>query len=73
MRRVFTISAAILGFLVGATAAFLVLDVWLGQPELAGSKLSVVIALAPAVGGYELADRMWGWVAARRDGRPAAT
>jgi hypothetical protein len=66
MRRAVTIFAGFVGFLVGVTLAFLVLDVWMGRPELAGSKLSVVIALAPAIGAYEVTDRLWGWLAGRR-------
>lgn len=73
MRRAFTVFAGLIGFLIGVTAAFLILDVGLGRPELAGSKLSVVIALAPALGAYELADRMCGWLAARRTPEPAST
>ena len=59
MRRFVSIFVGFIGFLVGALTAFVVLDVWLGRPELAGSKLSIVIALAPAIFGYELTDRVW--------------
>lgn len=58
MIRVLPWGIALLGFLVGAVLAFVVLDVWLGMPDAGGSKLSVVIALAPAIAGYDLTSRL---------------
>ena len=52
MLRVIPWLAAVAGFLIGVTLSYLILEEWL-QWGGAGSKLSVVIALAPAIGAYE--------------------
>jgi len=59
MRRLFCASSAFFGLLLGATLSWAIFDLGLGRPELAGSKLSVAIALFGAVLGWEVADRGW--------------
>ncbi|HHO53129.1 MAG TPA: hypothetical protein ENK18_20200 [Deltaproteobacteria bacterium] len=58
MIRVLPWVAAFAGFTVGIVLAFFVLDVLLGVPDAGGSRLSVVIALAPAIAGYDLTSRL---------------
>jgi hypothetical protein len=59
MRRLFCAFSAIFGLLLGATLSWAIFDLALGHPEIAGSKLSVGIALLGAVLGWEAADKSW--------------
>ncbi len=65
MSRLLPWGIALSGFFLGAILAFFVLDVCLGMPDAGGSKLSVVIALAPAIAGYDLASRLIEGILAR--------
>ncbi len=56
--RMFPWVAGLGGFFVGATLSFLVLEVGLGSSGAGGSKLSVVIALAPAILAFDLTGRI---------------
>lgn len=59
MRLLFCGFVAFFGLLIAATLGWAIFDAALGRPELAGSKLSVAIALLGAVLGWEVADRGW--------------